>query len=356
MSVSVVVGALFGDESKAKIVDYLCESYDIGVRYNGSSNAGHTVVTGGKKYVSHLLPVSALHKHMVSVISAGVSIDLDVLKEDIKAFGFDSSRLLVDKRCPVITHKHKIEDSGANSRKIGTTKRGVGPCMADQTNRVGERIGSVAGIKSCDARSFLYRSIKRGKNVLFEGAQGTFLDLWYGSYPFVTSSPTTVGAVCTNSGIPPKLITDVYGVFKPYTTRVGEGPFLTENDDKTAAVLRKAGNEYGATTGRPRRTGWLDLVDLKTSCEINGIDWLCLAKVDIMPEELGSFLVAVDRDKEGNPIYEDVPCWGPEAGEASTYWKLPDNLKRFVSMVEKRVGVPVSIISNGPGREKTIRV
>ena len=355
MTVSCVVGMSYGDEGKGKISDFLGKDHDIGVRFNGSCNAGHTMVVDGKKYVSHLLPASAIRKGMVSVITAGVLIDTEVLKKDIETIGFAGNKIYVDGKCPVITKEHKRIDAGENSKRIGTTGRGVGPCMADQINRIGDRLISNGEISCVDTRDFLYTSIRRGSNVLFEGAQGTFLDLWHGTYPYVTSSPCTTGAVCTNAGIPPKMITDIYGVFKVYTTRVGEGPFLTEHTPKIAEKLREAGGEYGATTGRPRRTGWLDLIDLRTACEINGVDWLCMTKTDVM-SIFSKFRVAVDRGLKGQPIYEDVPSWGKEVSAATSYKELPDGLKRFMALVERRIGRPVVIISNGPERDKTIKV
>lgn len=356
MSVSVIIDLFFGDCGKGRCSDYLMEKHDIGVRFNGGPNSGHTIFVGGKKYVTHLLPASALHPGKISVLTPGVCVDMAVLKEDITNTGLsgDPSRvLLIDPRCPVILEEHRVRDVSMTSKKIGTTGRGVGPTMEDQAARVGKRYGEVYAGATTDTSEFLYRSICRGKSVLFEGAQGHYLDLWHGTYPFVTSAPVTVGAVCTNAGIPPRLITDIYGVFKIYSTRVGEGPFPTEEFGPVSEFIREEGHEYGATTGRPRRVGWLDLPMIKKACRVNGVNWLFLTKVDIL-SSLSSFPVCVDRDLKGNPVYKEVRGWQTPIGHMRTYGELPDQLKELLALIERKLETPITHVSVGPERNEVV--
>ena len=357
MSSTVVLGLQYGDEGKGKITDYLAKDYDIGVRFNGANNAGHTIVVDGHKYITHLIPSTALYPNKVSVISAGVAVDVEVLKQDMEALGVGSlnNRLLIDHRCAVITADHKNRDKAtALSDKIGTTNRGVGPCFADQTSRSGKRYSDIFPKNKFNSTEYVYNSLLRGKKVLFEGAQSTFLDLIHGDYPYVTSCNTTVGAICTNVGIPPKMINEVYGVFKAYSTRASKGPFLTEDLGPKSEFIREVGGEYGSTTGRTRRIGWLDLLDVRKACDINGVDWLVMTKADVL-DQMSSFPVCVDRNLKGEPVYKEVNGWMTDISKIKRYKDLPDRFKEFVSLVERKTRRPVTIVSTGADRKQTIR-
>jgi adenylosuccinate synthase len=285
MPVSVVIGLQYGDEGKGRVVDRLSTSMDIGCRYTGASNAGHTIIIGDKKYVTHLLPATALDRDKISIITPGVLVNTKILLKEIEELNCNPNNIYVDYRCPIVEQEHIDRDGGAASALIGTTKQGVGPCMSDQVNRTGTRLGDLNckfPFKVIDTTRYLHDSMNRGLNIIFEGAQGFLLDLWHCTYPFCTSSFTTVGAVCTNAGIPPNKIDRVYGVFKAYTTRVGNGPFETEYNEHDSDMIRVLGHEYGSTTGRPRRTGTIDCVSLRRAIAVNGVTDLVLTKLDVM--------------------------------------------------------------------------
>lgn len=343
--VTVILGMQFGDEGKGKISHYLAKDHSIGVRFNGGPNAGHTVYHKNKKVITHLLPATALYNRP-SVIAPGVLIDTSVLIEDILETQIHIKHLFIDHKCPIIEKPHKAQDKTSGG-EIGTTGRGIGPCMQDQAARTGNRAGDPYDIGRHDTVEYLHRSMNAGRKILCEGAQGHYLDLWHGTYPYVTSSMCTVGAVCTNAGIPPQKITRVIGVFKAYSTRVGNGPFRTELGSMSINKSRIAtqGQEFGSTTGRPRRIGWLDLIDLKKACEFNGVTELAMTKVDVL-NDFNKIGVAIDRKVDGNAIYTHMEGW---------HTVTDRNLEQFIGLIEEFVGVPITIVSYGPQPKYTLK-
>ncbi len=420
MSVKIIVGAQWGDEGKGKIVDLLSEDVDIVARYQGGANAGHTVVVGGKTYVLHLIPSGILHPNVICVIGNGVVLDpqafLDEValleSHDIKVRG----RLFISHNAHLIMPYHKLIDSlkeqGAD--KIGTTGRGIGPAYIDKFARVGVKIVDllhrdvlVKKIRSniedknrllskiynssevnveeivdkylqydrqldefiTDTSLFINQQLKAGKKVLAEGAQGAMLDVDFGTYPYVTSSNPTSGGACTGLGIPPTAVDSVIGVAKAYTTRVGNGPFPTEQINEVGESLRKIGGEYGATTGRPRRCGWLDLFSLKYSVMINGIEDIALTKLDVLGEfdgikvcvgynyknkPLKTFPLDLCMIEDIEPVYETLRGWETKISAAKKFSDLPANCRTYIDFIEKYLDVKVSIISVGAMREQTI--
>ena len=420
MSVEVVIGAQWGDEGKGKIVDVLSETADWVVRYQGGNNAGHTVKVGDQKYVLHLIPSGILHENKKAVIGHGLVVDplglvkeIDSLRKRGKAL---EGRLFISDRAHVVLPTHKAVDAGSeaerkNGTKIGTTLRGIGPTYADKVNRCGLRMGDLlrknfpsdlrnrleskntwlkrqgyeavevdASVEElataadtlrpfiADTIPMLHGALGNGTKVLFEGAQGTMLDVDYGSYPFVTSSSPTSGGACTGSGVPPNRIDQVIGVCKAYTTRVGEGPFPTELFDEDGRRLGEIGHEFGATTGRPRRCGWFDAVVARYSVMVNGIDQWAITKMDVLDsferirlgvaydcdgERLDTMPADTERFSRCTPIYEDLPGWQTDTTEAQSYEELPENARRFLVRVEEITGAPVGWISVGPRRAQT---
>lgn len=421
MAVSVILGSQWGDEGKGKIVDLLSDNYEIVARYQGGANAGHTIVINGKKYVLHLIPSGILHPGTICVIGNGVVIDPVALMEEIKMLeeeGIDvSGRLFISHQAHLIMPYHKLLDSmseKASSKAIGTTGRGIGPSYIDKFSRVGIRIVDLLDRKSFEEKlrsnleqknnilrklyeceelnieeiiesyldydklmdpyitnttAYLNTALREGKNILAEGAQGAMLDVDHGTYPFVTSSNPTIGGACTGLGIPPTSINRIIGVVKAYTTRVGNGPFPTEQLNETGERLRKSGFEFGATTGRPRRCGWLDLVGLNYSIMVNGITEIALTKIDVL-NNFDSIKVCTEYMLNGKALknfpvdipsleniecqYNELPGWKDFDPEISNYDEFPTELKEYISFIEKETGVPVSIASIGPGREETI--
>lgn len=416
----VVVGAQWGDEGKGKIVDLLSEKMDINVRYNGGANAGHTIVNGDKKFKFHLIPSGIIYPHIIPVIGAGVVIDLDILISEIEglqARGIDTDRLLISGNAHLTMPYHKILDGLAEKRlgkmAIGTTRRGIGPTYADKAYRSGIRVQDlldmkifyeklVAALKDknriikaygrepldaeqiindyliyaekiskhiIDTARYINNAYDAGSAILFEGAQGTFLDIDYGTYPFVTSSSTTAGGTTTGAGIPPRKIDYVLGVCKAYTTRVGAGPFPTELTNETGEYLAEKGFEFGTTTGRKRRCGWLDIVLLKYAAMLNGLNSIALTKLDVLTG-LEKIKICVAYEYEGKtyedypfhqtifhkakPVYEEFPGWTSDISEATSFAQLPKRAQDFIKKIEELSGVPVSIISVGPKRTQTI--
>ncbi len=421
----VVVGAQWGDEGKGRIVDLLAENVDIVVRYQGGNNAGHTIVIGDKTVVLHHLPSGILREEKLSVIGNGVVIDPLVLIQEIdylESLGYKvtSSNLRISDRSHVIMPYHKEIDMAREGNlgkdKIGTTGRGIGPVYEDKFARRGikvsdildeeileERISTVLEERNlyltrilgvspvdknkimeeyvgygkrikpfvCDTSLLLNECIKEGKSVLFEGAQGTLLDIDFGTYPYVTSSNATSCGVSVGTGIPPTSIDGVVGVVKSYTTRVGEGPFPTELKGSLAERLRELGGEYGATTGRSRRCGWLDLVALKYSVRVNGICYLFLTKLDVLSgferiklcvaykykgKIIDGFPSNLKVLRNCEPVYEELGGWETAIGKIRDFEQLPDNAKRYIKRIEEYVGVPISMVSVGPSREEIIDV
>lgn len=416
--IDVVLGTFFGDEGKGKIIDYLATKSDVTVRCSGGNNAGHTIKVNGKKYAFHLAPSGILTKGTIAVIGNGVVIDPKVLIEELEvlvADGYSIENLKISDKANVIMPYHiemdKLLEANRGDGKIGTTARGIGPCYCDKYERCGIRMEDLIGdtfetkvrtnvknknvifkaygrkgldadeiIKQykpyadylknyvCDTINLLHSYLEQGKTMLCEGAQATLLDIDFGSYPFVTSSSPSVGGVCIGTGLAASDVGEVYGVLKAYSSRVGEGPYITEQDNEIGDMIRELGHEYGATTKRPRRCGWLDLVALKYAVKINGITGLAINHVDTIGK-LPSFKVCIAYNRGGEittdystnekfqneciPIYEEFEG-NFEIGDAKTYDELPDKAKKYLSRIEEIVGVPVKFIGTGAGREALI--
>ncbi len=415
----VILGLQWGDEGKGKMVDFMAEKYDVIARYQGGANAGHTLLIDGKKYVLHTVPSGIFRENVMNVVGNGVVIDPVTMAaelEKLKDLGVDyKEQLVVSRRAHLTLPTHKLLDGASEAAKgkakIGSTLKGIGPTYMDKAGRNGLRVGDLEfddwkekyynlrnkhlnlircidadiqfdldeledaffkGIDKLrelnfvDLPYYLDEVLTSGKKILAEGAQGTILDINLGTYPYVTSSTTTAAGVNVGLGLAPKRLSRVYGVFKAYTTRVGSGPFPTELFDETGRYLSEKGYEFGATTGRPRRTGWLDLVALKYAVMINGVDELLMMKSDVL-SGLKKIKVAVKyryRGKEIDyfpfdltqvePVYETLEGWNEDITSARSTKDLPLALKRYIAFIEKYTGVPVSIISVGPDREQTI--
>ena len=421
MSLDVLLGLQWGDEGKGKIVDAITSSYDIIARFQGGPNAGHTIEFDGHKHVLHTIPSGIFNKNAVNLIGNGVVIDPVIFKNEINGlqkFNIDiNSKLLISNRAHIILPTHKMLDASSEAskgkKKIGSTLKGIGPTYMDKTGRNGIRIGdlksdnwtdkyntlrdkhltilsnfsikvdldlnkleddfmnSIEVLKKfdfIDSEDFLNSSISSGKKILAEGAQGSLLDIDFGTYPFVTSSNTTVSGACSGLGVAPNKIKKVIGIFKAYTTRVGSGPFPTELDNEIGKDIRNIGNEYGATTGRDRRCGWLDLVALKYSIIINGVTELNMMKADVLSgfktnEACISYNIDGVETKtlpfdlnSGNikPIYKSFKGWTEDISKTSKDEELPIELHNYVSFIEEFVEVPIKLISVGPDRSETI--
>ena len=420
---TLVIGSQWGDEGKGKVIDFLTETADIVVRSQGGSNAGHTVIANGKKYVLHLGPSGILWDNKVNIIGTGVVINPTSLVEEInylleKGVTITPEKLLISDRAHVVLPIHKeidaAQEEALGDQKIGTTKQGIGPTYADKARRIGirmidladaDRLQSVLEARIKTANDELARlgwpkadpevtlkavmaaadvlrphitntipvvnkAIKAGKTVLFEGAQGAMLDIDFGTYPFVTSSNTSAGGCCTGSGVAPTKIDKIIGVCKAYTTRVGAGPFVTE-DDEIADYLHGLGREFGATTGRPRRCGWTDGVVLRFSAMFNGFDEMAMTNLDGLDErdsikictaykmgdEILEYPPARIEDWElCEPIYETLPGWKQDISKCTTWDELPENCKAYVKRFGEVVGCPVGSVGVGPDREQTIPV
>jgi adenylosuccinate synthase len=416
MPVDVIVGLQWGDEGKGKIVDLLSRNYDIIARFQGGPNAGHTIIIEGKKYVLHQVPSGITREGVINIIGNGVVLDPIILQKEIstlEASGIEvKSRLLVSRRANLILPGHRLLDSTQEKDsvgKVGSTLKGIGPTYQDKTGRFGLRVGDLfdknfkakfdralerhrsmlkglecsdeidsaawldaaelmKDLQMVDNEYYINNALKQGKKILAEGAQGTLLDIDFGSYPYVTSSNTMTAAACTGLGISPKSIGKVFGIFKAYATRVGEGPFPTELHDDTGEALRKKGHEFGSTTGRPRRCGWLDLKALVYACMLNGVDELFMMKIDVM-NELDEVKIATsyfsDSSNEAEfsalsfgekvtPHYKTLPGWKSDINTITQYEALPATVKDYVSFIEKQVGIPITLISVGPERNETI--
>ncbi|GGK57412.1 adenylosuccinate synthase [Ornithinimicrobium pekingense] len=421
MPAIVLVGAQWGDEGKGKATDLLGSGVDYVVKFNGGNNAGHTVVIGDQKYALHLLPSGILSPGCTPVIANGVVVDLAVLIEELdglEARGVDVSKLQVSANAHVIPPYNRVLDKVTErflgSRKIGTTGRGIGPTYADKMNRVGIRVQDLYDesilrqkveaalatknqllVKIYNRRAVeveevleellrhaerirpmvkdtaleLNDALDRGETVLFEAGQATLLDVDHGTYPFVTSSNATAGGACTGSGVAPTRVDRVIGIFKAYTTRVGEGPFPTELEDENGQFLRDAGHEYGTTTGRPRRCGWADVVIGRFAQRINGITDMVITKLDVLTG-LETIPVCVAYDVQGTrfeempvnqsdfhharPVYEELPGWTEDITGCRSFEELPVNAQRYVRRLEELMGTRVSVVGVGPGREQSI--
>ena len=420
--VDVLVGLSFGDEGKGKIIDVMSSKYDIVARFQGGANAGHTILFEGRKHVLRTIPSGIFHKDTVNIIGNGVVLDPVVFKQEVEALAkFDmdvKKRLLISRKAHLILPTHKLLDATSEvakgKDKIGSTLKGIGPTYMDKTGRNGIRVGdlelpdfhkrfcklfekhedliewsvtkqfssnyedmeeefldALAYLKQftfIDSEEYLHKAQKEGKSILCEGAQGSLLDVDFGTYPFVTSSNTTAAGACTGLGIAPNKIKDVYGIFKAYTTRVGSGPFPTELFDEVGEKMAKIGNEFGSVTGRARRCGWLDLVALKYTCQINGVTELMMMKGDVL-SGFDKIMVCTGYKYKGEiithfpyniepenlePIYIGFDGWSEDITKVTDFDSLPEELKEYIEFIEKELETPIKIVSVGPDRTQTI--
>jgi adenylosuccinate synthase len=420
MKVDLLLGLQWGDEGKGKIVDVLTSNYDIIARFQGGPNAGHTLVFNNKKYVLHTIPSGIFHENKINLIGNGVVIDPIILQSEIDKIKSENvniySSLFISRKAHLILPTHRLLDAASEKskgkNKIGSTLKGIGPTYMDKTGRNGFRIGDLENaqwknkyfeltkkhqklidfyevdldynleklhneffdsienlkkIQFIDSEDFFMKSINN-KSILAEGAQGSLLDIDFGTYPYVTSSNTTAAGACTGLGIAPNSIGDVFGIFKAYTTRVGSGPFPTELFDEYGSRMSKVGNEFGATTGRPRRCGWLDLVALKYACQINGVTKLMMMKTDVLTgfdkvlvstayKYRGSTIHHLPfdlSDKSLEPVYTEFEGWSEDLRKMNNINQLPQNLKKYISFLENELKIPITIVSVGPDRKETI--
>ena len=417
MKIDVLLGLQWGDEGKGKAVDFLTPHYDVIARFQGGPNAGHTLEINGVKHVLHLIPSGIFHPEKINIIGNGVVIDPIVFRREIEALrarGLGLNNLYISRKAHLILPTHRLLDAASESSKgaskIGSTLKGIGPSYTDKTGRNGLRVGDIflpdflsryrqlcdkhlnllkqydfelnyeedekawfAAIdvlktfQVIDSEYMINQYLTEGKTLLAEGAQGTMLDVDFGSYPYVTSSNTVCAGACTGLGVAPVHIGKVYGIVKAYCTRVGGGPFPTELLDATGEELRKQGNEYGSTTGRPRRCGWLDLPVLKYSIMINGVNALILTKADVLSgfdtiKVCTHYKVnGVETDRipfDGNaiiePVYQEMKGWANDITNIASYDDLPTEMKEYVAFIEKETGVPFHLISVSPDRDKTL--
>jgi adenylosuccinate synthase len=418
MKIDILLGLQWGDEGKGKIVDALSPVYDVVARFQGGPNAGHSLEFNNVKHILHLIPSGIFHKDKINIIGNGVVIDPAVFMKETKELGFPVeeiiNRLIISTRANLILPTHRILDAAYESHKgetrIGSTLKGIGPAYTDKISRNGLRVGDILRddfIKryrehvnnhlkilgnydfSFDLEKYeegwfegidLLRKFRlvsteylinglagEGKKILAEGAQGTMLDIDFGSYPYVTSSNTISAGACTGLGISPKMTGEIFGIFKAYCTRVGSGPFPTELYDETGNALRDVGREFGSTTGRPRRCGWLDLPALKYSIMINGVTQLFMTKADVMSAfdtikictsyKIGSREfdnVPFENDVPVEPVYTEIKGWNTDISAIRHFKDLPETLINYISFIEKETGIPITIISVGPDRSETI--
>lgn len=421
MTVDLLLGLQWGDEGKGKIVDVLTSKYDIIARFQGGPNAGHTLEFDGIKHVLRTIPSGIFHKNSVNIIGNGVVIDPVVFQKELEGlekFNMDiKSRLLISRKAHLILPTHRLLDAASEASKgkakIGSTLKGIGPTYMDKTGRNGLRVGDIelADFKEryrtladkheamisfydvdmqynlkeledeffaaievlktltfIDSEAFLNQAMKDGKSILAEGAQGSLLDIDFGTYPFVTSSNTTAAGACTGLGIAPNKVKDVFGIFKAYTTRVGSGPFPTELHDEIGQTMARVGNEFGSVTGRARRCGWLDLVALKYAIQVNGVTQLYMMKGDVL-SGFDTLKVCTGYTYKGEtinhlpyniepenvtPVYVEKKGWKADLTGMTTYEQLPTELKEYIEFIENEVEVPIKVISVGPDRTQTI--
>ncbi len=421
MAVNLLLGLQWGDEGKGKIVDVLTSNYDIIARFQGGPNAGHTLIFDGHKHVLHTIPSGIFHKNAMNLVGNGVVIDPVIFKkelENLEKFNLDvKSKLLISRKAHLILPTHRLLDAASETSKgkskIGSTLKGIGPTYMDKTGRNGMRVGDLElvdwkdkyhalaekhlrmleffkvdieydlpelekeffgaievlkQLPFIDSEEYLNNALKNKKTILAEGAQGSMLDIDFGTYPFVTSSNTTAAGACTGLGVAPNKIGEVFGIFKAYTTRVGSGPFPTELFDEDGATMGKIGQEFGATTGRPRRCGWLDLVALKYAVQISGVTQLIMMKGDVL-SGFSILKACTSYNYQGNeishlpynieahnvtPIYTEFKGWKQDLTEMTSATTLPKELNDYIKFIEDFVEVPVKIVSVGPDRKQTI--
>lgn len=424
MSAIVVIGSQWGDEGKGKVVDVFSAKSDYVVRYQGGANAGHTLIVNGHKTILHLIPSGILHPNTKCIIGPGVVLDAETLVREIEALQKaghlnDPSQLIISESCTVLMPYHRkldqMREEKLKNEKIGTTGKGIGPAYEDRASRRAILVGDLfndktlqwkleksleeknyllknlynsegfkiedmmaqlreyaeklAPYRTRDTSLIIHKALKQGKKVLFEGAQGTLLDLLHGTYPFVTSSSTIAGSACIGLGIGPGKIKKVIGITKAYTTRVGSGPFPTELKDEIGTLLRDQGHEYGSTTGRERRCGWLDLVALKYAIRINGITNIAFMKIDVLSglkeikvctgyeldgKVTDEFPISVDGLESIKPVYKTLPGWEEDLSKLTSLEALPKNAKDYIQFVSNELGTPIDVVSVGPGREQTL--
>lgn len=421
MAVDLLLGLQWGDEGKGKIVDVLTKDYDIIARFQGGPNAGHTLEFDGMKHVLHTIPSGIFHENALNVVGNGVVIDPVIFKKELDnldKFNLDlHGKLLISRKAHLILPTHRLLDAASEASKgkakIGSTLKGIGPTYMDKTGRNGIRVGDLElpdwkeryrnlankheamiksfdvkvdynlaeleeeffeavkvlkSLKFIDSENYMNTAQREGKTILAEGAQGSLLDIDFGTYPFVTSSNTTAAGACTGLGVSPSSIGKVFGVFKAYTTRVGSGPFPTELFDEDGATLARVGNEFGATTGRPRRCGWLDLVALKYAVEINGVTELLMMKADVL-SGMDTIKVCTAYEYQGQriehlpysieeeyikPLYQEFKGWKEDITKVRDAESLPQTLKEYISFIEGELNIPIKIVSVGPDRTQTI--
>jgi len=420
MKVDVLLGLQWGDEGKGKIVDVLTPQYDIIARFQGGPNAGHTLEFEGIKHVLHTIPSGIFRKDVINLVGNGVVIDPVIFQKELEKlapFNLDiKSRLLISKKAHLILPTHRLLDAASETakgkNKIGSTLKGIGPTYMDKTGRNGLRVGDIftaqfkekydalvekhvgilkhyegfeynleelegpwmEGIQTLreltavDSEHYLNHALKSGKKVLAEGAQGTMLDIDFGTYPFVTSSNTVTAGTCTGLGVAPTKIGRVIGIFKAYCTRVGSGPFPTELEDETGEAIRAEGREFGATTGRPRRCGWIDLPQMKYAIMVNGVTELSMMKADVLSifdtiQVCTHYLIDGNKvedfpfDVDGanlTPVYEELEGWNCDLTQLDDYSKAPQALKNYVTYLEEKLEVPITVVSVGPDRKQTL--
>jgi len=425
--IDVLLGLQWGDEGKGKIVDVLTPEYDVIARFQGGPNAGHTIEFDGLKHILHSIPSGIFHKDKINIIGNGVLLDLFIFNKEVqllRAKNVDTTtNLVISKKSHLILPTHRLLDMAfelsKGKEKIGSTLKGIGPAYTDKTARLGLRVGdllsenfyakykhlkkyhleifhnfnyqisdfkienfsfddyekmwfeSISELKNheiIDSEYYINSLIKSNKSILAEGAQGSMLDIDFGSYPYVTSSTTISAGVCVGLGVSPSCIGDILGVFKAYCTRVGSGPFPTELFDETGNLLRKYGHEFGSTTGRPRRCGWLDLPALKYAIMLNGVNKLIVTKIDVLnnfdninvcthynyKNKHIDFIPYEANDIELQPVYKQINGWNSNINEILTYNLFPENLKEYISFIENEVKVPITLVSNGPNRSQTV--
>ena len=421
MAVDILIGLQWGDEGKGKIVDVLAPTYDIVARFQGGPNAGHTLEFEGTKHVLHQIPSGIFHPHIQNIIGNGVVLDPIIFRNEMQKLtdrGVDAAKnLFISKKASLILPSHRILDrvseEALGNSKIGSTLKGIGPTYQDKIGRVGLRVGDILqdDFRECydrlvsrhrsivqyygeqlelgeqeqaffdavdylrtlqlvDSEYMINSAIQGGKKILAEGAQGSLLDVDFGTYPFVTSSTTLVAGACTGLGVAPRHIGEVYGIFKAYCTRVGSGPFPTELLDEVGEEIRQAGREFGSTTGRPRRCGWVDLPTLKYSIMLNGVTQLNMMKADVLTEfdtikvcthyklasgEITDQVPHILDTAKLEPVYEELPGWKVDLNKIESVEELPEAFKNYLSFLEEHLQVPVTIVSVGPDRKSTLR-
>ncbi len=421
MAVDILIGLQWGDEGKGKIVDVLAPTYDIVARFQGGPNAGHTLEFEGTKHVLHQIPSGIFHPHIQNIIGNGVVLDPIVFQAEMKKLedrDVDASKnLFISKKAALILPSHKVLDrvseEALGSGKIGSTLKGIGPTYQDKIGRVGLRVGDILApdfqdrynklverhrktvefygqaleieeleksffdavdylrtLQLVDSEYMINKALSEGKKILAEGAQGSLLDVDFGTYPFVTSSTTLVAGACTGLGVAPKYIGEVYGIFKAYCTRVGSGPFPTELLDEVGESIRQAGREFGSTTGRPRRCGWVDLPSLKYSIMLNGVTQLNMMKADVLTEfdtikvctkyklasgEITDQLPHSLDTETVEPIYEELPGWKVDLNKVENVEDLPEAFNNYLTFLEEHLQVPITIVSVGPDRKSTLK-